>query len=158
MAFFDTNVLVYTQDDSAPAKRAVARALVEQAIAAGQFTISTQVMQEFYAVAARKRLLSATHAVALLQAWAENEVVRATPGLLFRAFALQQSRRLSVWDALVVQAALDAGCTMLYSEDLQAGERFGSLAVLNPFAAPAAAHEAAPAYAASQRARKKARR
>ena len=44
--------------------------------------------------------------------------------------------RISFWDALVVQAALDTGCDRLYSEDLNAGQRFGSLLVVNPFARP----------------------
>ncbi|HSV46018.1 MAG TPA: PIN domain-containing protein [Ramlibacter sp.] len=156
MRFFDTNVLVYTQDTLEPGKQAVARALVEQAIGAGEFTISTQVMQEFYAVAARRQLLSPAQAAALVQAWAENEVVSSTPDLLFRAFALAQSSRISVWDALIVQAALDAGCTTLYTEDLQHGMKFGSLALVNPFLVPAAVHEpAAPYRAAKARTRKK---
>ena len=156
MHFFDTNVLVYTQDTLDPAKQAVARKLVEQAIGAGEFTISTQVMQEFYAVAARRRLLSPTQASALVQAWAVNEVVSSTPGLLLRAFALQQSSRMSVWDALIVQAALDAGCTTLYTEDLQHGMRFGDLELVNPFLLPAAVHEPpAPCSAARARAAKK---
>ena len=146
MRFFDTNVLVYTQDTLEPAKQAVARKLVEQAIGAGEFAISTQVMQEFYAVTARRRLLTPVQASAMVQAWAENEVVSSTPDLLLRAFALQQSSRTSVWDALIVQAALDAGCTTLYTEDLQHGMQFGALELVNPFLMPAAVHEPPAAY------------
>jgi predicted nucleic acid-binding protein len=155
MRFFDTNILVYTQDALEPAKQAVARALVAQAIEAGEFTISTQVMLEFYAVAARRRLLSPAHAAALLQAWAENEVVGATPELLLRAFALQQASQVSVWDALVVQAALDAGCNTLYSEDLQHGMRFGDLALVNPFLLPVAVDEPTAPYRAAAGARRR---
>ena len=57
-----------------------------------------------------------------------------TPGLLVAAVGLQERARISFWDALVVQAALDAECDRLYSEDLNAGRRFGSLLVVNPFA------------------------
>ena len=56
------------------------------------------------------------------------------------ALALAASHGLSPWDALIVQAALDAGCDTLVSEDLQAGRRFGALLVVNPFSP--AAHEA----------------
>jgi predicted nucleic acid-binding protein len=150
MRFFDTNVLVYTQDTLEPGKQAIARALVDQAIRAGEFTISTQVMQEFYAVAARRRLLAPAQVAALVQAWAENEVVSSTPDLLLRAFGLQQSSQISVWDALIVQAALDAGCTTLFTEDLQHGRQFGSLALVNPFLVPAAVHEPAAPYRAAR--------
>lgn len=152
MNFFDTDVLVYTQDRLEPAKQAAARALVEQAIAAGEFTVSTQVLQEFYAVATKKRMLAPAQATALVQAWAENEVVSTTPELLLRAFALQQSSRISVWDALIVQAALDAGCTTLYTEDLQHGVTFGALALVNPFSLPSGVHQpAAPSRVARGR-------
>ena len=154
MRFFDTNVLVYTQDALEPGKQAIARALVAQAIRAGEFTISTQVMQEFYAVATRRRLLSPLQAAALIQAWAENEVVSATPDLLLRAFGLQQSSQISVWDALIVQAALDSGCTTLYSDDMQHGMRFGRLELVNPFLQPTSVQErAAPDRAAKARTR-----
>jgi predicted nucleic acid-binding protein len=61
-------------------------------------------------------------------------VVDNTPKLLLAAVSLQQRAQLSFWDALVVQAAIDAGCDRLYSEDLNASQRFGSLVVVNPFA------------------------
>ena len=57
-----------------------------------------------------------------------------------RGLELHQAHSVSVWDGLIVQAALDAGCDVLLSEDLQHGRRFGSLEVANPFL-PAAAHE-----------------
>jgi predicted nucleic acid-binding protein len=146
MLFFDTNILVYTQDPGEPVKQALARALVHDALASGLFTISTQVMQEFYAVTTRRQLLSAAQAEALLRVWGESPVVLGSPELVLRAVAMQQSRQMSVWDALIVQAALDGGCARLYSEDLQHGARFGTLVVTNPFAAPAV-HEPLAAYA-----------
>ena len=56
-----------------------------------------------------------------------------TAKLLTSAIDLQQQAQLSFWDAMVVQAALEAGCDRLYSEDLQAGQHFGFLVVVNPF-------------------------
>ena len=61
-------------------------------------------------------------------------VVDNTPKLLLAAVSLQQRAQLSFWDALVVQAAIDAGCDRLYTEDLNTGQKFGSLVVVNPFA------------------------
>ena len=138
--FFDTNVIVYAYDATAPAKQKRARAEIEAAMQADRFVISTQVMQEFYNVAARRRLMIATHAAQLLRHLAEHTVVSANAESVLRAFSLQQRHTLSVWDALIVQAALDAGCGVLYSEDLQEGRRFelavGAqpvLQIVNPF-------------------------
>lgn len=151
MVFFDANILVYTQDPTDPVKQSTARALVQRTIGDGLFTMSTHVMLEFYSIACRRKLLSPGQATALLQLWSENEVVSNTPELLFRALALQQWRQMPVWDALVVQAAIDAGCTTLYSEDLLDGQQFGSLVVVDPFQHPPTLHEAAAAYRAKKR-------
>jgi predicted nucleic acid-binding protein len=157
--FFDTNVIVYAYDATAPAKQKRARATIEAAMKADRFIISTQVMQEFYNVAARRRLMSAQHAAQLLRHLAEHTVVPANAESVLRALSLQQRHTLSVWDALIVQAALDAGCAVLYSEDLQEGRRFDAaggaqpaLQVVNPFndawpvPTPPAVHESRPSY------------
>jgi len=137
MNFFDTNVLVYRQDPSDNRRQQIAKDLIEAAILQGTFVISTQVLQEFYNTMLRRKFMAAAAAQSLCELWAEHDVVNATPSLLFQAFALQQRYQTSLWDALIVQAALDGGCTTLYSEDLQHGMRFGTLEVVNPFAAPA---------------------
>jgi predicted nucleic acid-binding protein len=147
MLFFDTNVLVYAVDKAEAAKQPVAMQLLRKAMADKTLTLSTQVLQEIYGVAQRKKLMAAGEAVEMLRIWAGYEVVAGTPQLLFRAFELQQKLRISVWDALIVQAALDAGCTTLYTEDLQHGTRVGDLEIVNPFFQPAAMHEPRPAYA-----------
>jgi predicted nucleic acid-binding protein len=54
--------------------------------------------------------------------------------LYAEALRLQNKHRLSWYDALIVQSAIQAGCSVLYSEDLQAGRQFGTLRVLDPFA------------------------
>ncbi len=141
MLFFDTNILVYAQDPAEPVKQTRARQLIESAVAEGSFTLSTQVLQEFYATVLRKQLLTPAAALALVRAWAEHEVVATTAALVVCAFELQQRHQLSVWDALIVQAALEAGCTALYSEDLQHRRQFDSLTVTNPFLAAPAVHE-----------------
>lgn len=145
MNFFDTNVLVYRQDPSDSRRQQIAKDLIEAAILQGTFVISTQVLQEFYNTMLRRRFMPAAAAQALCELWAEHEVVNATPSLLFQAFALQQRYQTSLWDALIVQAALDGGCTTLYSENLQHGMRFGALEVVNPFAPPAV-HEPAAGW------------
>ena len=149
MQFFDTNILIYTLDPAEPVRQPIALQLVRQALQGRTMAISTQVVLEFYNTALRRRLMTPALAVQLLQEWAGNEVVNSTPDLLWRAFELQQRLQLSVWDALIVQAALDAGCTTLYSEDMQHGMQITGLTIVNPFVAPAAVHEPPAAYGAT---------
>ncbi len=144
--FFDTNVLVYSRDPDDAAKRALARALIETAIEEESFVVSTQVLVEFYATSVRRRLLGPAQALDLVRFWGGHDTVAHTPDLVTRGIELHQAHSLSIWDGLIVQAALDARCDVLLSEDLQHGRRLGGLEVVNPFL-PAAAHEApAPAY------------
>ncbi len=154
MQFFDTNVLVYRQDPQDPHRQQLAKGLIESAMVRGEFTISTQVLQEFYNTMLRRRFMPPAAAQALCEVWAEHDVVSTTAALVLRAFALQQRYQTSLWDALIVQAAIDAGCTTLYSEDLQHGMQFGALAVVNPFRADAV-HEPATAYRAGPARRRK---
>ena len=158
--FFDTNVLVYSRDPDDAAKRARARELIESAIEEESFVVSTQVLVEFYATSVRRRLLGPAQALDFVRFWGGHDTVPHTPDLVTRGLELHQAHSLSIWDGLIVQAALDARCDVLLSEDLQHGRRFGSLEVANPFL-PAAAHEApARRYGAgkampSQRTRKR---
>lgn len=159
--FFDTNVLVYAYERKDAARQQRALAVVAEAMSGSRLVVSAQVMQEFYNVVLRRRLLAPPDALAFLRLLAEHTVVPADAGSVLRAFALQQRCQLSVWDALIVQSALDAGCATLFSEDMQDGQRFEAaggraalVTVVNPFAADApapgpAVHEPRPAYAAA---------
>jgi predicted nucleic acid-binding protein len=144
--FFDSNILVYSQDRSDPAKQGLARSLVADAMDDEELVISTQVLAEFYVTALRRRLLAPAPAHALVKLWSENDVVSQTPELLLHGLELHRAHSLSLWDALIVQAALDAGCEVLFTEDLQHGRRFGDLEIVNPFISPAA-HEKRARYA-----------
>jgi len=138
--FFDTNILVYSRDPDEPTKRAVARALVENAIEEESFVVSTQVLVEFCATSVRRRLLGPAQALELVRFWGGFDAVAHTPELVARGLELHQAHSLSVWDGLIVQAALDSRCSVLLSEDMQHGRRFGSLEIANPFLA-GGAHE-----------------
>lgn len=155
--FFDSNVLVYSQDWSEPAKSALAQSLIAEAIDADEFVVSTQVLIEFYATAVRRKLLEADQALALVRLWSEQDTVPHTSELILSGLQLHQSHSVSMWDALIVQAALEGHCEVLLSEDLQHGRRFGELRIANPFIAGAAAHERSLAYARSKRGKGKRR-
>ena len=131
LRFIDTNVLVYLFDTDAPAKQAAAREI----IAAGRLVLSTQVLSEFYVTVTRKLArpldsANASRAVADLCALPVRDV---TPSLVQSAIRRCTTDRLSYWDALVVETALEAGATLLLTEDLQQGQAFGALRVHNPF-------------------------
>jgi predicted nucleic acid-binding protein len=146
--FFDTNVLVYAEEPRDAAKRTRARAAIKEAIEEESFVVSTQVLAEFYVATLRRRLLAPSRALELVRLYGAHDPVPHTPELVIRGLELHQAHTLSPWDGLIVQAALDARCDVLLSEDLQHGRRFGDLLVVNPFVAPSAHEAPARSYGA----------
>ncbi len=132
--FFDSNVLLYADDASAGTKTSTARELLRVAMTRRTAVISTQVLQEFYVNARKKLKLDGPAARARVEVYSTFEVVAVTPALILAAIDLNRLDSISFWDALIIRAAEHAGCDTLYSEDLQAGRRFGPVRVVNPFA------------------------
>lgn len=133
--FLDTNTLVYTFDRTAPEKQARAVQLLELALS-GKGCISFQVIQEFLNLALRKFAPPMTEAQArrYLQTTLEPLCrVFADVALYERALAVRERWRFSFYDSLIVAAALEAGCSILYSEDLQHNQQIEKLTVINPF-------------------------
>ena len=131
--FFDTNVLVYCTDTTAPKKQSIARALVTQASATGDAVVSTQVLIELFNVLTRKQQMPPAHAKALVMAYMHWSVVPSDAALVTAAIETSMQHRLSIWDAMVVEAARRSNAQTLYTEDLTDGQRFDSLTVVNPF-------------------------
>jgi predicted nucleic acid-binding protein len=127
-AFFDTNILLYLlSGDAVKADRA------EQLIAAGG-TISVQVLNEFASVAVRKSRLGIPQIREILSAVRRTCTV--TPldiATHDRGLDLAARHGFSIYDALIVASALNAGCKLLYSEDMQSGQRIEGLTLRNPF-------------------------
>jgi len=134
--FFDTNILVYAFDQTAPAKLRRADDLIYAALASGRGMISYQVAQEFIAVA-RKPFRFPMSFEEIEKYWDKTLrpllQVHSSPALFLSAIDLCRTSRLSWYDSLIVAAALQGRCKILYSEDLQHGRRFGDLTVENPF-------------------------
>lgn len=149
-AFFDTNVVVYAYDVHAGPKRERAMALMEAHVRSASLVLSTQVLIEAYNTFRRAALLAPEVALGVIEALADEQVVSTDAALVVRAIELAQRHQLSHWDALIVQAAMDANCAVLFSEDLQAGMRFGEVAVVNPFAGGVS--EPRPEFAVAKRA------
>ena len=133
LAFFDTNVLVYCTDSLAPAKQARARSLVASHAAAGQAVVSTQVLIELFHTLTRKQKMPQAVAQSLVLAIGEWTVIPSDSSLVMAAIDKSMQWQLSIWDAMVDEAALRSGAQTLFTEDLSAGQRFAALTVVNPF-------------------------
>ncbi|MGA2116266.1 MAG: PIN domain-containing protein [Bryobacteraceae bacterium] len=135
LAFFDTNVLVYTDDASAPEKQQRAVALFSDHLRRGTAVISLQVLQEYFVTVTRKLGVPAEVAQRKVEVLTRGRVVQFRAGDVVAAIELHRLTSISFWDALIVQAARSAGVAVLYSEDLQPGAVIGGVRVVNPFAA-----------------------
>ena len=133
--FLDTNVLVYAFDDSDPAKKNRSLEILGQIGKQVQAVVSTQVLQEFYVVVLRKlkQSLSEDEAEGAVQRFAKLPVVLIDKAMVLSAIRTSRTHQLSLWDALIVQSAIESGCRKLLTEDLQHGQRIGPLQIENPF-------------------------
>jgi len=133
--FLDTNILVYLFDADAPDKQQRVREILATSAERADVAISTQVLKEFYVVVTRKLAvpLDPESATRALHNLALLPTVREDTPLILNAVALHRRYQISFWDALIVQAALDAGCQRLFTEDLTDGQVFESVRIENPF-------------------------
>ncbi|MGH3501963.1 MAG: PIN domain-containing protein [Nocardioidaceae bacterium] len=133
--FVDTNVFVYAADESPEEE---AKHQIAVAIVAGDpdaLVLSTQILQEFYVAATRKlrNPLSEDRAAAAVQAMAKFSVISIDKLLVLSAVDTSRTSKVSLWDALVVEAARTADCPRLLTEDLSHGQVIRGVTVENPF-------------------------
>jgi predicted nucleic acid-binding protein len=133
--FVDTNILVYAHDRSAGDKHNRAKDLIAELWHEKRGVISTQVLQEFYVNVRKKAVspLSSLEVRRILQDYLCWEVVVNDGPSVLEAIAVEERHKVSFRDALIVQAANAAGVTLLYSEDLNTGQKYGNVTVENPF-------------------------
>lgn len=134
--FIDTNIFVYSLDPVDPDKARIAEGVVTRGVDSGLGVISYQVVQEFMNVSLRE--FKATMTVTELELYFFKVLlpmmtVPSSSGLFLEALRLQRTNQIAWYDSLVVAAAIQGGCAILYSEDLQHGRRFGDLVIQNPF-------------------------
>jgi len=132
-SFLDSNVLLYTDDASTPKKRDVALRLYEQCRKGRRGVVSTQVLQEYFAVSTHKLGVEVKTAKRKVELFARLDLVQIGLDEILSAIDLQRLHSFSFWDALIVQAAIVGGCSVLYSEDMQGGFRIGDMEIRNPF-------------------------
>jgi predicted nucleic acid-binding protein len=132
-SFFDTNVLVYADDQAAPGKQRRAVELVAEQRRAGTGAVSLQVLQEYFVTVTRKLKVDPRVARRKVELLAEFDV--AAPGVvdILAAIDLHRLHGFSFWDALILRSAKQAGCTVLFSEDLQEVREIDGVRIVNPF-------------------------
>lgn len=133
LAFFDTNILVYTDDQSSPDKQTRAIELFMDRQRQGLAVISLQVLQEYFVAVTRKLGVDAELAQRKVQILSRGRVVRFAENDVIASIELHRLTRISFWDAMIVHAARIAGATKLYTEDLQHGSTIGGVSIVNPF-------------------------
>lgn len=133
--FVDTNVLVYAFDQSAGDKRDRARSLLDRLWTDKRGCLSIQVLQELYVAVTQKVLRpidreKAAEIIRDLSYWQLHAPVAED---VLGAIALQQRHRTSFWDAMVLWSAQQLGCNEVWSEDLNQGQDYDGVQVVNPF-------------------------
>ena len=134
--FLDTNIIVYAFNPSFPEKSKIARRLITDGAADKQAIISYQVVHEFINVALRGFRLAIVKSDLesfVLTALFPMMAISSSPALTIDALRLHNENQLAWYDSLIIAAALQGGCKVLYSEDMQHGRRFGDLLIQNPF-------------------------
>lgn len=133
--FVDTNLLLYAHDVDAGEKQQRAESALRDLWNHRSGVLSPQVLQEFYVNAMRKGIKpllreEARAVVATYSSWC----IDITQAEVFTAFRIEDTVKISFWDALIVAAALKAGATTIFSEDMNARQEIAGVRIVNPLA------------------------
>ncbi|HEY2016930.1 MAG TPA: PIN domain-containing protein [Bryobacteraceae bacterium] len=131
--FVDTNVLLYSFDPADPLKHELAKRWVAELWSSSRGRLSWQVLNEFYANAARKLKMPGAAARDAVKTFALWQPLGFDMGNMQRAWYWMDRAGVSYWDGLILGSAEELGCRWLLSEDFQAGRKYGSVQVVNPF-------------------------
>jgi predicted nucleic acid-binding protein len=134
--FVDTNILVYAHDESAGIKQGQAKSILRSLWESSGGRLSIQVLQEFYVTVTQKvaKPLSTTAASQIISDLGSWQVHRPDVEDVLRAIQIQTRYKTSFWDAMILQSAAQLECEILWSEDLNPGQWYGQVRVVNPFA------------------------
>jgi predicted nucleic acid-binding protein len=132
-AFFDSNIFLYMQSTADPLKQVQARELVEHYGSADRIVVSTQVVQEFFSVGLRKLALPREQVKETVMNLLKYPLVLLGPSQILKAIDNEERYQISFWDALILAAAESGGAEVLYTEDLNHNQQYGSVLVRNPF-------------------------
>jgi predicted nucleic acid-binding protein len=129
--FLDTNILLYAASTakSEEQKRAKARELLSME----GVGLSVQVQAEFYVNATTKFKLPHAKVVGILESLDSYPVLAVTEAVFWAALQIKERYKLTYWDSAILAAALELGCHTVYSEDLNHGQSYAGVRVINPF-------------------------
>jgi predicted nucleic acid-binding protein len=131
--FFDTNVLLYLYTSGNLIKQRIAHELFQKHAELEEAVISTQVVQEFYAAGAGRVGIPEDVLRKAVSEFLELPVVTVSGAEILSAVDIKDRYGISFWDALILSAAESARAEILFTEDLNHNQRYGSVTVRNPF-------------------------
>lgn len=134
--FLDTNIFVYSFDQNAAVKARRAMQLIREGVMTRKGVVSYQVVQEFFNVVLRRfqgPMSTAEAEQYLATIFRPMLSVHSSPALFAEALQLNHKHRISWYDSLIVASAMEGECSLLFTEDLNHGQKFGSLQIQNPF-------------------------
>jgi predicted nucleic acid-binding protein len=133
LSFFDTNILIYADDDDTPAKQRLASDLIAEHRRLGTGVVSVQVLQEYFVTITRKLGDDPRIARRKVELLAEFDVVVTNVVDILAAIDIHLVHGFSFWDALIVRCAKQAGCSVLLTEDMQDAREIDGVRIVNPF-------------------------
>lgn len=133
--FVDANILVYAIDASAGGKQQRAQALLERLWHQNSGCVSVQVLQEFFVTVTKKVAVPLTvdEAVQRIRELSTWRVFSPTAADVLAAIELHGRAKIAFWEAMIVRAAAESGCEVLWTEDLQSGQSLDGVRIRNPF-------------------------
>jgi predicted nucleic acid-binding protein len=131
--FIDTNILIYAHDSSAGTKHSKSVDLLKRLFESGNGALSIQVLSEFHAAATHKLGMRSEDAEEVLRDLETWNIHSSSHADLLRASRLHRRYKISWWDALIVNSAIQLDCVVLWTEHLSNGQRYERTAVRNPF-------------------------
>jgi len=132
-SFLDTNILLYCDDSADVSKQQRALTLVLEHKAQRTGVVSLQVLQEYFVNATRKLGLDPGLVRQKVETYSRFDVVEPVAADILAAIDFHRLHRISYWDAMVVHCARKSGCRVVLTEDLQHGQEFDGVKIVNPF-------------------------
>jgi len=132
--FVDTNIFVYAHLDNEPEKHSKAKFLFENILVGKKVIISAQVVNEFYVTMSKYRYFHDEIVKLINEISASTNIQNISFDTSKKAFYIKGKYRYSLWDSLVLASALESGCEIVYSEDMQHGQIIeNTLKIISPF-------------------------
>ena len=133
MKFIDTNVWVYALTEQDHAKKKIAAELISKTYLEDTICVNAQVLKEFANFAFKRTKKSADEINAMLKKMSSYSFVPDTKELVMQAVALKERYDVGFYDSLMLSAANKAKCDVIYTEDLNSGQKYGAVTAINPF-------------------------